>query len=292
MIHIVFTTTAFSDTHINFAELKVGDKAPDFSITDPNGKTINFNSLHGKVIMLDFWASWCQPCRMANIEIVPLYHKYNSLGFEIFSVSLDSKKDLWTSAIKNDKLDWSYHGSDLKGWDNHVAKLYGVEALPATFLIDENGIIIDKDFDEYDLETKLHKIFFEQINFYPVQTSSKVFFTNEARFEIEDIMGKTLLKGKAMEVDVSTLPTGDYVIKYDGKSSKFTKKKSNDVPATFYPLRADDKLTVSRQTEYEIYNQRGKLEKRGTDASIDVSQLKPGLYHISLDGHMSSFHKK
>ena len=261
-------------------------------ITDPTGKQINLHALQGKVIMLDFWASWCQPCRMANIEIVPLYHKYNTHGFEMFSVSLDSKKDLWLNAIKNDKLDWPYHGSDLKGWDNHVAKLYGVEALPATFLIDENGIIIDKDFDEYDLEDKLHQIFFEQVNFYPQLSSSKLYFTNEAKYQIEDISGRVLLKGKGIDVDVSTLQVGDYIIKYEKKSGRFTKKKVTEAPATFYPLRAEDKITVSRHSEYEIYSQRGKLERKGNDIIIDVTSLKPGLYYISLDGHVSSFHKK
>lgn len=243
--------------------------------------------------MVDFWASWCHPCRMANIEIVPLYHKFNAQGFEIFSVSLDTKKELWVTAIKNDKLTWSHHGSDLKGWESPVAKSFGIEALPATFLIDENGIIIDKDFDEFDLETKLHQIFFEQINFYPLVATTKIYFTNESKYEVEDASGKIVLKGKGLEIDITGIPSGDYILHYDKKSAKFSKKKSIDTLPTFYPLRVDDKITVSRKTEFEIYTQRGRLEKKGiAEGDIDVSPLKPGLYYISLDGNVSSFHKK
>lgn len=181
----------WADGKITNSSLNVGDKAPDFSITDPEGKTINLHSLKGKVIFLDFWASWCQPCRMANMDIVPLYHKYNPHGFEIFSVSLDDKKDHWVNAIKNDKLVWPYHGSELKGFEqSRIAELYNVEGLPATFLIDESGIIIDKNFDDYDLEVRLHKIFYEQINFYPHDANAKLYFTNDTKYQIEDVSGK------------------------------------------------------------------------------------------------------
>ncbi len=283
---------SYPNSKINLSSLKVGDKAPDFTITDPEGKTINLHSLKGKVVFLDFWASWCQPCRMANIEIVPLYHKYNPHGFEIFSVSLDDKKDSWTNAIKNDKMIWPYHGSELKGYESRIAELYNVEGLPTTYLIDENGIIIDSDFDDYDLEVTLHKIFFEQVNFYPHDANSKLYFSNDTKYQIEDVSGKVLMKGKGVEADITTLPAGDYILKYEKKTSKFVKIKTAEVPATFYPLRAEDKITVSRKVEYEIYSQRGKLEKKGDEAQIDVSHLKPGLYYISLEGHVSSFHKK
>lgn len=277
----------------NLTQLKVGDKVPDISITDPTGKVITLHSLRGKVVMIDFWASWCHPCRMANIELVPLYHKFNPYGFEMFSVSLDTKKDLWLGAIKNDNLSWPQHGSDLKGWESPIAKSFGIDGLPATFLIDENGIIIEKDLDDYDLETKLHSIFFEQVNVYPEIASTKIYLTNETKYEIEDMSGKIVLKGKGKEIDITGIPIGDYLVHYDKKTAKFTKKKVTEAPATFYPQRVEDVIHISRKTEYEIYNQRGRLEMKGvTDLTIEVAILKPGLYYISLDGNVSSFHKK
>jgi peroxiredoxin len=286
-------TNSYSNPNNDLSLLNIGDKAPDFSITDPEGKTINLHSLKGKVVFLDFWASWCQPCRMANIDIVPLYHKYNPHGFEIFSVSLDDKKDHWLNAIKNDKMVWPYHGSELKGFEqSRIAELYNVEGLPATFLIDENGVIIAKNFDDYDLEVTLHKIFFEQVNFYPQDANTKLYFTNETRYQIEDVSGKVLHKGKGTEADITHLSSGDYVLKYDKKTAKFSKIKVTEVPATFYPQRVDDKITISRKVEYEIYTQRGKLERRGNDVEVDVSKFKPGLYYISLEGTVSSFIKK
>ncbi len=297
VLNVMLFLSLLSFTHANsmnkMASLNIGDKAPDFVITNPEGKSINLYSLRGKVILLDFWASWCQPCRMANIEIVPLYQKFNPLGFEIFSVSMDSKKEHWINAIKSDKLSWPNHGSELKGFEHSkVAELYGVDVLPGTFLIDEEGVIIDKDFDDYDLEMKLQAIFFEQVNFYPQEADTKLFFTNETKFQIENLAGKVLYKGKGLEADISSLPVGSYVLKYEKKQGNFTKRKASDAPATFYPLRAEGELTVSRKVSYEIYNQRGKLEKKGADSQIDVSTLKPGLYYLSLDGIVSTFHKK
>jgi peroxiredoxin len=297
VLNVILLLSLMSLSHANsmntMASLNVGDKAPDFVITNPEGKSINLYSLKGKVILLDFWASWCQPCRMANIEIVPLYQKFNPLGFEIFSVSMDSKKEHWINAIKSDNLSWPNHGSELKGFEqSKVAELYGVDVLPGTFLIDEEGVIIDKDFDDYDLEMKLQSIFFEQVNFYPLEPDTKLFFTNDTKYQIENLAGKVLLKGKGVEADVSALPVGSYLLRYEKKQGNFTKRKASDVPATFYPLRAEDALTISRKVSYEIYNQRGKLERKGNGAEVDVSFLKPGLYYISLDGLVSTFHKK
>ncbi len=123
--------------------IKVGEPAPDIALESPTGKKYALSSLKGKVVLLDFWASWCRPCRYKNPQIVALYDKYKSKGFTVYSVSLDRKtqKDRWEKAIKDDKLSWPYHVSDLAGWQCKPAKEYGVSSIPKTFLIDKEGKI-------------------------------------------------------------------------------------------------------------------------------------------------------
>lgn len=277
---------------ISSAQPKVGQKAPDFEIEDPNGKTIRLSDLSGKVVLLDFWASWCLPCREANPEVVAIYHKYHDKGFEIFSVSLDKKREAWLNAIKTDQLSWPNHGSDLKGWENEAAELYEVSGIPATFLIDEKGIIVGTDLDEYDLDKKLNFIFNEQVQFYPQTAAGKLFFTAKAKYQIEDLKGNILLKGKSEEVDITGLTASEYVVRYEDKSSRFLKKVSDQALVTFYPQRVDDKLTLSKNANFEIYNQRGKLIKKGAGAFIMVQDLSSGNYYLSLEGTVSTFFKK
>lgn len=273
-------------------KLQVGDAAPEFTVADPTGKIISLSSLKGKVILIDFWASWCMPCRMANPELVEVYKKFQQQGFEIFSISLDSKKEPWVNAIKNDNLLWPNHGSDLKGWENKIAHLYGVDAIPSTFLVDEKGTIIGKDIDEYDLEKKLSWLFFEQVNYYPHAAASKIFFTSEIKFNIIDASGTQVLKGKGMEVDITGLPPGDYTIDFDKKKEHFKKIKTSQALATFYPERVDDKVHISREAEYEIYSQRGKVIKKGKETEINATELPTGVYFLSIEGTVHKIYKK
>lgn len=125
----------------------IGSEAPDFELTDPNGKVIKLSDLRGKVVLIDFWASWCGPCRRENPNIVEAYGKYNkkkfatAKGFEIFSVSLDRSSDAWKSAVLQDNLKWPNHALDQGGL---VSKLYQVTSIPSGFLIDGNGKIVAK----------------------------------------------------------------------------------------------------------------------------------------------------
>lgn len=132
--------------------------APDLMAENPEGTPMKLSSLRGKVVLLDFWASWCRPCRMENPEIVNLYNTYKSKGFTVFSVSLDTDKRAWKNAIEADQLNWPHHVSDLKGWQSKAAALYGVNAIPTTFLIDREGAIVSQNLRGGQLEQKLIKL--------------------------------------------------------------------------------------------------------------------------------------
>ena len=136
----------------------VGKPAPLFTQNDVDGKPVSLGDLKGKVVLVDFWASWCHPCRGENPNLVKQYQMYKNKGFIILSVSLDSKKENWENAIKQDGLTW-LHVSDLKGWGNAVGRLYGVRAVPACFLVGTDGKIIANDLRGETLNSKLAEIF-------------------------------------------------------------------------------------------------------------------------------------
>lgn len=124
----------------------VGNIAPPFSGPDPDGNILTLNDALGKVTLLDFWASWCRPCRIENPNVVRVYNQYKDKGFNIISVSLDrpDQRAQWLKAIEDDQMDW-YHISNLQFWNDPIVKEYGVRAIPATFLLDEKGKIVAKD---------------------------------------------------------------------------------------------------------------------------------------------------
>ena len=135
----------------------IGDKPEDFSGPTPSGETLSLKSVMGKLTIIDFWASWCRPCRMENPNVVNVYKKYHDKGLEIIGVSLDKSADKWKAAIEKDGLIWN-HVSNLKSWQEPIAKPFGVRSIPATFLLDENGVIIAKDLRGQDLELKVKEI--------------------------------------------------------------------------------------------------------------------------------------
>ncbi len=141
--------------------LGIGKVPPDIALPDPQGDTLRLSSLRGKVVLLDFWASWCSPCRHENPNLVRNYEKYHKKGFEIFQVSLDRTKEAWLKGIKDDHLGQWYHVSDLGYWQSAVVKLYHIQGIPTNFLLDKNGRIIGKNLRGPALSEKLKEIFGE-----------------------------------------------------------------------------------------------------------------------------------
>ena len=148
------------EAEMNKYPVKLGQPAPEIALADPNGQIKKLSDLKGKVVLIDFWASWCGPCRRANPHVVDVYNRYKDDGFTVYSVSLDGldtrskaryktpdliekqmkkEKDKWLAAIKKDNLEWDTHVSDLKKWESGAAKEYGVRSIPTTFLVDKDG---------------------------------------------------------------------------------------------------------------------------------------------------------
>lgn len=138
--------------------LMVGSVAPDFSQQTPDGKMLKLSDLRGKYVLIDFWASWCGPCRRENPNVVRMYERYKAKGFEILGVSLDQNRERWLDAIAADGLKWP-QVSDLKGWANAVAQNYEVSSIPKTILVDPKGVIVAKDLRGQTLESMLSQLF-------------------------------------------------------------------------------------------------------------------------------------
>jgi len=140
------------------SSLGPGRMAPEIAMKNPDGQELKLSSLRGKVVLLDFWASWCRPCRMENPNVVKLYQQYHEKGFDIYSVSLDRKREDWLRAIQQDGLVWTNHVSDLNGWTSSGGATYGVTSIPATVLIDRDGRIIARNLRGSELAAKLKEL--------------------------------------------------------------------------------------------------------------------------------------
>jgi len=163
LLCLLFSICAFADpgSKSNSSYLTIGDTAPDIVLKNHKGSKKKLSKYQGKVVLVQFWASWCLPCRHFSDEWIEVYDKYRKekftrgKGFEIYSVSLDKDKKAWKKAIKQDGLPWKANTRDKKGWDSDYAFVYGIQSLPADFLLDENGNIIAKNVTPYELDNIL-----------------------------------------------------------------------------------------------------------------------------------------
>ena len=156
LLALVLITVFASAT--SFAQPKIGSKAPEINLPNINGGSTSLSSLKGKVVLIDFWASWCGPCRINNKKVLPVYSKYHDKGFEIYGISIDDNKVPWLKAVKQDKSDWIHVIDTKAATGNELTQTWNIQYIPSTFLIDKKGMVVAAGLEKGELETLLKKM--------------------------------------------------------------------------------------------------------------------------------------
>jgi len=156
MKHVI-TACLFFISVSTSAQVKVGQMAPDIALPDASGSVVKLSSLKGKVVLVDFWASWCRPCRASIPAVVKLYDAYKTKGFEVYGVSIDEKKKSWLNAIREDNINYT-QVNDKAGWYAKVTEVYGVNEIPSTFLLNKNGEVVAVNLEGAELEKKINEL--------------------------------------------------------------------------------------------------------------------------------------
>ena len=157
MNRIFFTVFLMAITSNLFSQMRIGEDATELSLPDQTGKMVSLSELKGKVILIDFWASWCGPCRQNNPHLIKLYNKFHDKGLEIYGISLDEEVSNWKKAVRHDKLSWVQVIDD-KGWEAQSAAKYGVDMIPSSFLIDKQGVIRAINIEGSELENNIKEL--------------------------------------------------------------------------------------------------------------------------------------
>jgi len=277
---------------VSFADgLELGIAAPEIKMSNQEGKIIKLSDLKGKVVLIDFWASWCGWCRIDNPALVSAYEKYKDKGFEIFSVSLDFEKDKWLKAIKDDSLIWDNHVCDFQVWNSMPILDYEVYATPFNYLINENGLIVAKDVPPLELEDKLEWFYYKQVYCYPKKVSDSLYFSSKVKFSVVAEKGSKKLKGKGESLVVSSLKAGEYKVVYDTKVEIIEVVKSEALEPKMAMKLVAGKLYFNKKYDYTIYSLGGKEIGKGCSDVVDIEIYKSVLGHtffVELNGKLFS----